>query len=451
LTATGTNPYYWQLGDMEPDELCTLNYELEILSVAIPGTHYNIAFAKGFDDPEGGRVIYSNIVEDPFDIGVSGEVSGGFKPGEVLGAAIGQVLGAATGSKTFWLILALGMIAGSFLLARARKSTLKSLAVFALPWLVVGLSLVSASPVQAADTEPPLVKIVQLPGSMDTRNFEISYTANDGGEAGLASVHLEFKKDGGSWQDLGTFSEVANKVSLNGKITEDGKYFFKATACDNNSNCAVSETSTNVDTGQPPPPENFNQEKIGGNTYKITWHNPDDDDLIWVYIYRSDQAEFTADDGTKIASVAVTKNTNSEYIDTVPDSSKTYYYALRAIDASGNASDLVGGSVTIAQAAPAGTLVTGEAGVPGQVPTAVTGEGTGGGAAGAGAGAILGVEEPEATPSASPSPLPQVSPMPSALGETIAQLAWYHWLALLAGGTFLIFLLRYFIIRGSDR
>lgn len=449
ITASGTNPYIWDLGTMDPEELCTLNYQLKILSTNIPGTHHNIAVARGQDDA--GGTIFSNVVDDPFEIGISGEVSGGFKPGEVLGAAIGQVLGAATGSKTFWLILALVMIGGSFLLSRVRKSTLKSLAVFALPWFVVGMSLISAPPVQAADTEPPVVKIVQLPSSMDTHDFEISYTALDGGEAGLASVHLEFKKDGGSWQDLGTFSEVANKVSLSGKITDDGKYFFKATACDHYGNCAVSETSTTVDSGQPSPPQDFHQEKTGGNTYKITWHNPDADDLAWVYIYRSDESEFTADDGTKIASVAVTKNTNSEYIDTVPDSSKTYYYALRAVDSAGNASDLVGGSVIIAQAAPAGTVVTGEGAVAGQVPTAVSGEGAGGGAPGAGAGTILGVEEPEATEAASPSPLPQVSPMPSALGETLAKLAWYHWLALAATGSFLIFLIRFFMIKNSDR
>lgn len=116
ISADGTNPFFWQIGDIGPGETYKLTYDLKILSVVIPGTHYNIAVA--ISDNGAGGSCFSQPVLDPFDVGtpgVTGSYGGEVKSeqtGTVLGAAtkIGQVLGAATGNPTAWLILAIGMI-----------------------------------------------------------------------------------------------------------------------------------------------------------------------------------------------------------------------------------------------------------------------------------------------------------------------------------------------------
>lgn len=354
LTATGFNPYYWSIGNMGAGEECTLTYQTEILSVAIPGEHNNIAVAYGQGDD--GDTYFSNVVVDPFQVGVALSLTAGYSGevlGEVLGAAIseiGEVLGAATGSKTFWLILSLLMILAGIGLKLLKKR--KASQIFKNLFLILGLSgiiLASAvGTVMAADTQAPAVAIVKLPAYFNKKDFEISYTALDAGEAGLRDVHLEYKKEGGSWQDLGTYAESSQKVKLDGtQINEDKKYYFKATACDNENNCASDETYTNIDTSAPPKPENYSKEKIGVQSYKIKWHNPDSDDLDKVYIYRSDKREFDANDSTKVAEQSVSKNTDSEWTDSVvPDSGKEYYYVLCSVDKAGNASGLVGDTYT---------------------------------------------------------------------------------------------------------
>ena len=361
LVASGTNPYVWSLGEISPEEICTLTYQVKILSTNIPGTHSNIAFARGQGDD--GATYYSNVVIDPFQVGVDLSLSAGYS-GEVLGAAIsevGEILGAATGSKTLWLILSLLMVLAGIALKLLRKR--KTSQIFKNLVLILGLSGIvlagAVGVVRAADTQAPAVAIVKLPEYFNKRDFEISYTALDVGGAGLRDVHLEYHKQGEGWQDLGTYSESSRKVNLNSsQINEDKKYYFRATACDNENNCAPDETYTNIDTSSPPKPENYSKEKIGVQSYKIRWHNPDSDDLNKVYIYRSDKREFDANDSTKVAEQSVSKNTDSEWTDpVVPDSSKEYYYALRSVDKAGNASGLAGDTYT--------TYVTTEEAAPG--------------------------------------------------------------------------------------
>jgi len=414
LTASGTNPYFWNLGDLDNGESCTLTYQLEIVSTDISGTHYNIALAIS-DDGLGGN-CFSDPVLDPFDVGQPGEVSGSYsgeieveQSGSVLGAAVaagkekaGEVLGAATGSKTLWLVLSLVMILVGSLLKLGKKGKkifklLKSL-FLALLFLSLNVSLVLA-----VDDQPPVVKIVQLPEYLNKRDFQISYTALDGGEAGLKKVKLEYKKDGGGWENLGSYSDHSKKVKLDSsKIDSQTKYYFKATACDNNDNCQSDQTSTTVDWTAPPKPENYSKEKIGSQSYKVKWHNPDSDDLDKVYIYRSDKKDFAADDSTEVARIDVSKNSDNSWTDSVvPQADKDYYYALRSVDKAGNASDLVGDtyntylvSETVSQA-PAGEEVTGQETMAGQqlttqqLPPAGAGETT--------EGQVLGQEKEEAT------------------------------------------------------
>ncbi|MBU1931770.1 DUF11 domain-containing protein [Patescibacteria group bacterium] len=366
LSATGTNPYYWDFEDMTAGEVCTLTYEMEILNDSIPGTHYNLAVAKGYGGDDDGRVYFSNVVEDPFDVGQAGEPDANYQ-GEVLGASIGQVLGAATGNPTFWLILALSLTALGSILKLHRRRAGKIIKLLILILLNLAFMLNSQQVILAADNDPPVIAIVQLPEYLNKRDFEISYTALDGGEAGLKDVHIEYKKEGESWQDLGTYSEESRKVAVNsGQINEDKKYYFKATACDNNSNCDGNETSTTIDTTSPPPPEQYNRYREGEQAYRITWYNPDSDDLDQVYIYRGDSHEYDLNPSSRVAAINVTKNSQSEWLnDPVPDKTKEYFYALRSVDKAGNASDPIGDTWTTTTTVE-GETVTGSETIAGQ-------------------------------------------------------------------------------------
>ncbi|MFC1711891.1 SdrD B-like domain-containing protein [Patescibacteria group bacterium] len=368
LTATGTNPYYWNFGDMDVEEECTLTYDMKILNDEIKGTHKNIAGASAMGGDE--ETHYSNTDVSPFSIGIKHKPGGEYKGEEIVKE--GEVLGAATGSSTLWLILSLILMSLGGILKLMNKKKLAKLLKSILPVLVLTASfMVSTVQVLAADTTLPVVAIVKLPNYLNKRSFEISYTALDAGGSGLKSVHLEYKKEGDSWKSLGTFSDAAKKVQLTtSHINDDAKYYFKATACDNDSNCSVDETSTTIDTHAPPKPESYSKQKIGVQSYKIKWHNPNSDDLDKVYIYRDDNKDWKANDSTKVGEVSVTKNTDSDWTDAVvPDSTKDYYYAIRNVDKAGNASDLVGdtySTTTTTEGTPQGQQVTGQEAVPGQ-------------------------------------------------------------------------------------
>lgn len=156
------------------------------------------------------------------------------------------------------------------------------------------------------------------------------------------------KKEGSGYQTIGIYTEHSRKISVDSsRIDEDKKYHFKATACDNENNCASDETFTTIDTTSPPKPENYSKEKYEQG-YKVKWHNPNSNDIYRVYIYRSENKDYDANDSTKIAEIGVAKNTDTTWINSpVPDPSKDYYYALRSVDKAGNASDLVGDTYSL--------------------------------------------------------------------------------------------------------
>lgn len=187
----------------------------------------------------------------------------------------------------------------------------------------------------------PSVSIVQLPILVNWTNFTISYSAI--APEGLNNVTLQFHKEGNPWQTLQSYTTNSGDFGItNTQITGDTKYFFSATVCDNASNCTTDYTETTVDRVAPPKPTNFSNDKTTDTNHRIRWTNENSDDLYQVYVYRGDHLGFNADSGSQVATINVTKNTNSEFNNAVPLDGKNYYYLLRSIDKAGNASDVVG-------------------------------------------------------------------------------------------------------------
>ena len=374
-TNLGSNKYEWYIADViyhydseaTPLEVYTLTYEASINGEA--GIHTNVAVADG-DDP-GQSPVFSNyataLLAIASDLDYSAGVSGDEQEGDVLGASTstGQVLGAATGTPSLWTLLGLLFVALGLVLRLPTDKLKKLITTFSL----VLIPLFVTSPVLAEepkpDLTPPSVHIVDLPTYKNINSFEISYTALDAGTSGLKDITLEFHREGQSWQNLTTLTSSSGKFMVNSShITQDDKYYFRSTACDNAGNCASDETSTIVDRELPPAPESFQKSWKDEYTYILKWHNPSSTQNYKVYIYRYHEPVFIAQEGSRIAILDVTPNTDIEWQNSHPEA-KPYYYAIRNVDPAGNTSGLVSDPETTVTtsstdtSAPQGTPVTG--------------------------------------------------------------------------------------------
>jgi uncharacterized repeat protein (TIGR01451 family) len=126
----------WSLGDLNSDEIVTITYQAITSSSLQEGNYPNVALAWGYNrsqQVENGSML--QVASPTFDRtityadpswswvnlvpGLSLSASIG---GSVLGVSTtGQVLGAATGSETYWLVLAIAMIIGGFLLINRKR------------------------------------------------------------------------------------------------------------------------------------------------------------------------------------------------------------------------------------------------------------------------------------------------------------------------------------------
>lgn len=216
--------------------------------------------------------------------------------------------------------------------------------------LILSAFTLVTGPALAVDTSAPAVSIVQLPTYLNVDSFEISYTALDSGGSGLASVLLQFHKEGQGWQNLGTFTENSKKFDITPlQINEETKYYFKVTATDGAGNSNSSETITTIDRSAPPTPESYSKERLNSQTYRLRWHNTDSDDIYQVYVYRFDTAGFTANSSTLVAQVSVSKNTDNVWDNAVPVADREYFYILRGVDRAGNASSPLGDVVVVTE------------------------------------------------------------------------------------------------------
>lgn len=230
---------------------------------------------------------------------------------------------------------------------------------------IIAIALLAS--VRSAFAAGPSVSIVKLPEYMKTDNFAISYSTL--APAGLKNVTIQFHKEGDSWQTLDIFTTNADQVSVSGHIGSDATYYFSATACDNSDVCNTDYTQTKIDRVAPPKPEGFGKSRTSDHNYHLLWHNADSDDLYQVYVYRSTTAGFTADSGTQVATINVTKNTDTNFDNAVPADGKDYFYLARSVDRAGNASDVVGDFLvnsTTVSSAPTGAPASGNESFQGQ-------------------------------------------------------------------------------------
>jgi len=198
----------------------------------------------------------------------------------------------------------------------------------------------------------PTISITKLPEYIRIQDFNISYSAltDDviNGNPDLLKVQFYVKKEGGSYSAFESIlTGASNQVSVSSSQVGESekKYCFKAEIL---SGIFSNETCTVFDQNSPDAPHSYSKERIAPNTYTVKWTTPNNDDFSRVFVYRSEVLEFTADGNTKVGEVGGAKDTVVEWDNNSLDPSKEYYYALRAIDKAGNASDLVGDQGVVA-------------------------------------------------------------------------------------------------------
>ncbi len=411
-TVTGQN-LVWSLGDLDPDAIVTITYQAKTDSSLQEGKYPNVALTWGYNRPLkiGGETLdRTTTYTDPAwswvnlvpGVSLSAGIGGTIQ--QVLGASTetGKVLGAATGAETGWLILAVLLILLGLVLKNFNKLK-KLIKIFVLITpLLFGLSFAKSA--QAANLS---VQITTLPEYKNTPVFKLSYTALQRNGDPI-QAQFSYRKEAGSYQVFGSLlnGETGSIEITTAIINEQGKYYFKVVATSGGES-AESETSTTVDWSNPQAPTNYRKDRAGTNAFKIFWKNPDSSDFYKVFIYRSDKRDFTADSGTKIGERGGAPNEDMNYLDdSLPWSGETYY-ALRALDKAGNASDLVGdgGSTTYVEVSPSpGTKAVGEI-----QPLPVAGGGT--------EGKVLG-EGTESSPAASTEPQAGAQPAGTSTGAT---------------------------------
>jgi hypothetical protein len=127
----------------------------------------------------------------------------------------------------------------------------------------------------------------------------------------------------------------------------NGTYQFKVTAVAG-AESASDTTSTDFNNSTPGIPTNYSKSK-DACVYKITFRTADDNGkTIRVELYRSTDINFTADSDHRVNSINIGSNTDGTITDNVAaNCNTTYYYAIRAFDAYGNGSGVVGDSNVI--------------------------------------------------------------------------------------------------------
>jgi hypothetical protein len=201
-----------------------------------------------------------------------------------------------------------------------------------------------------------------------------------------------------------------------GVFAGNGTYQFYAIASAGGDTATTGTVSVEYDTSGPGTPTNYNKEKIGSCSYKITFHTADDaGKTVKVIIFRSSETSFNLDSGTMIGTVNIGSNLDGSFTNTPPNCEETYYYELRAFDAYGNGSGVVGDSITVTTSASEGASGTTGGAIP---------AGTGGNVLGA-TGSSTGETAGEVMGEAAPSPTQEIynPPAPSLVSGKTATIA----------------------------
>lgn len=328
-TYNGTEKAQWLLGSMKEGDEIVVTYRTKISNTQDAGLYPDIAWVVG-DSLSGGSVLGAST-SDPATPFVGTEVKviedDIVEKGEVLGASISLP---NTGANTYLTLGALiMMIIGAISLLFKPFKKFK----YALLSALIAISfvtLITPNTVLAADSDIQ-VKIMKPETPTNKKSFNVGFVVLD---LSNNPVTVECFKDA-EVEPFETHTP-ANAGNCAVTIAASGTYTFyvKATSASGTKKTAPVTVEVNLD--KPSPVIDYSK---AGNVLKFKTAN--DGKTVKVEIHRSEKSSYTANASTKIHEMVVAPNTEYTWTDATAEPGKTYYYALRSLDAFGNVSTMV--------------------------------------------------------------------------------------------------------------
>lgn len=358
------SPGDWKIGDMQAGETVTITYTAKIDENIDPGLYKDLAFAVGGNprteedilaeaQPTG--YIDTNYVgtsalidEETPSPNADADIDEETEEEEII-VEEGDVLGAstslpATGSPMWVITLAVILLAsGISIVVYSNKK--KSMKVLILPLALITMFTFTISGVNAAG----LSVRVEDPKTPTNKGFDLSFVAMDISQRPVTAKCL-VKKPGSlsfvQFEDSSLISGgTSHSCSVNTTVlTTDGSYEFKVEVTAGG-DTAQDTTTVFYDGTNPGKPKDLNVDKKNSCKYEIDFKTADDGgQTSYVEIYRDDSTSFTVNASTRITTIAVGSNQKVEYTDNLAGSQcgSRQYYAVRAFDSAGNASDVLG-------------------------------------------------------------------------------------------------------------
>jgi LPXTG-motif cell wall-anchored protein len=370
-------PQYHSPADWDLTSLGTLHSEDEVKLVYLadisieqdPGLYNDLAWAEGVSDG-GARVLANDVEATPFFVGTAVSVI----KSELVAAKVivnkdtdhrtktvtkkvPRVLGDSTGlpetgTNTIWILIAItSLIFGSLLIFLSRKK--KTVSVGLMLFLALGAGI--ALGIHPALASVQLVAKIEQPKSpLSTNNFKVGFVVLDIEDRNVTAqcwkkgpsdaIFTEIKADfnvkpGGNSGDCLVTPSIA---------PEDGTYQFKVTAQAGGDDATTETVSTEVVTGRPGIPLNYDRDGISDCDKKISFTAANDGGrTVKVELFRSTELEFLADSSTKVGELAISSGQAGSINNIIPvNCDDDYYYAIRAVDTYGNGSGFVGDEKT---------------------------------------------------------------------------------------------------------
>ena len=328
-TYNGTERAQWSLGSMKEGDEIVVTYRTKISNTQDAGLYPDIAWVVG-DSLSGGSVLGAST-SDPATPFVGTEVKviedDIVEEGEVLGASISLP---NTGASTYLTLGALiMMIIGAISLLFKPFKKFK----YALLSALIAISfvtLITPNTVLAADSDIQ-VKIMKPETPTNKKSFNVGFVVLD---LNNNPVTVECFKDA----EVVPFEThtPANAGNCAVTIAASGTYTFYVKATSDSGTKKTAPVTVEVNLDKPSPVIDYSK---AGNVLKFKTAN--DGKTVKVEIHRSEKSSYTANASTKIHEMVVAPNTEYSWTDASAESGKTYYYALRSLDAFGNVSTIV--------------------------------------------------------------------------------------------------------------
>ncbi|HKM19976.1 MAG TPA: VWA domain-containing protein [Candidatus Dojkabacteria bacterium] len=326
-TYNDTNVAQWMIGDMKEGDVVVLTYRTRISLLQDPGNYPDIAWVAGTSLIDGAVLGASTV--DPLTPFVGTDVTviepDIVEEGEVLGASITLP---DTGASTYLTLGALIMMILGVIALLFKPFKKLNYALLTGLMAVSFVTLLTPNRVLAEDSDIK-VRIMQPATPTNKSSFNVGFVALD---LKNNPITVECYKDAVLFETLPN----VNTGNCPAKVDASGTYTFYVIAKSTSGEQKSADVTVVVDLEKPSPVIDYSK---AGNVLKFKTAN--DGKTKKVEIHRSTTPKYTANESTRIHTMDVLPNTEYSWTDTTAETGKTYYYALRTVDAVGNVSTIV--------------------------------------------------------------------------------------------------------------